>query len=109
MEPLKTTQQILIWLCMCPAEESSSVVKKAANTTISLIIFAINFGCTISGFMYFFVFRSTDLKGCLFAFMASSATLVVLYTMTSAYFMRYKIKQLFVKLSIICCGSKCLY
>lgn len=107
MKPLKITQQVLMWLCMCPAGESSSVVKKVAYTTISLIIFAINFGCTFSGFTYVVVYRSTDLKGCLFAFMASSATLVVLYTMTSAYYMRHGIKQLFEKLSVICRGSKC--
>lgn len=97
-----------MWLCMCPAEKSSSAVNKIAYTTISLIIFAINVGCTVSGYMYFIKFRSIDLKGCLFAFMASSATLVVLYTMMSAYQMRYKIKQLFEKLLIICCSSKCL-
>lgn len=95
-----------MWLCMVPAKESSSSVKKFAYKIIFLLILVINFGCTISGYMYFFVYISTDFKGCLFAFMASSATLVVIYTMISAYYMRFEIKQLFVKLSIICSGSK---
>lgn len=106
MKPLKTTQQVLIWLSMCPATEAPSAAKKVAYRTITLTIFAFNFGCAISGFTYVFMYKSIDLKGCLFAFMASSATLVVLYTMSSAYYMRYEIKQLFEKLSIICSDSK---
>ena len=106
MKPLKGIQQVLIWLSMCPSEKSLSLLMRISYTTIFLIIFLINFGCTISGFMYFIEFRSTDLKGCLFAFMASSATLVVLYTMMSTYHMRHKINQLFEKVFMICCNSK---
>lgn len=107
MRPLKTTKQVLMWLCMHPAEKSASAAKKFAYKTISLIIFAFNFGCTISGYMYVKEFKSIDFEGCLFAFMASSATLVVLYTMISAYHMRYEIKQIFEKLFLICGRSKC--
>lgn len=108
MKPLKTSQRILIWLCMCSAEKSTSVRKSVTYFTIFLIIFAINFGNTISGYMYFIKYMSTDLEGCLFAFMASSATLVVLYTMFSAYRLRHKINELFENLAIICANdSKC--
>lgn len=105
MKPLRSIQQVLMLLCMCPAEKSSSVAKKIAYTAVSLTIFAINLGCTFSGFTYVFMYRSIDLKGCLFAFMAASATLVVLYTMISVHHMRYKIEELFEGLAVICCGG----
>lgn len=102
MNTLRTTQRIFVWLSMCSAEKSASIGKRIACYTIALTIFAINFLNTISGYMYFIKFKSTDLKGCLFAFMASSATLVVLYTMINAFRLRHKTNELFKDLSIIC-------
>lgn len=105
MKLLETTKQLLVWLCMCPPDSSASKSRKLSYLTVSMAIFLINFGCTLSGFMY--VYKSTDVKGSLFAFMASSATLVVLYTMTSAYQLRFKINQLFENLSVICTSGRC--
>lgn len=108
MTPLKTIKNIIKWLSMYPGGKSSSAKKKLAYLITSLIIFVFNVGNTISGYMYFKKFRSIDFNGCLFAFMASTATVVVLYTMISGYRMRFKIKQIIDKLFLICCSSKCL-
>lgn len=106
MEPLTTTKLLLTWICMCSANESTSVKNKIAYIGTASIIFALNLFCLVSNTIFFIEFVATDLNGALFAFMTIYGNFAMLYTLTNAFRLRYKINGIFESLFVICDESK---
>lgn len=101
MRPLSTTKQILIWLCMYPAHESSSRWRKTAYCAFGLAIFCINLFTLFAHLAFFIKFVSSDVYGSFFAFMAMDAVTGMCYTMMIAFIMRHQIQNIFERLAKI--------
>lgn len=108
MEPLATNRQVLIWLYMCPADESASRWQKIAHT-ISAMFALLGLICVfIACTAFIWKYVSIDVGRCIFAIMflaaESTATYMALVGMVS---MRQKIGRIFDDLSTIYKDSKC--
>lgn len=101
MKPLATTHQMMTWLGMCTADESSTLMQKLgyiAHTSAILITSSISF---IASLAYCLKFSSIDFDGSVFGLMAAIAEFGLLYVLTSAIGMRHQIDNVFVSLSTI--------
>lgn len=106
MEPLKTNKLLLTWLSMCEADKLTNRNLRTAHVGAASMIFALNLFCLLSTSTFFIVFISVDLKGAFLAFMSMIGLLSNLYTLMNAFSLRYKIREIFEKLSEICCQSE---
>lgn len=107
MEPLVTTRQCLTWICMCPADESTSRWQKtkytlfAVTTEIGLMCI-----CTPAA-VYFLKYISIDLGRSVFAFMFVVATFTAFCMgLIGMISLPHKIGRIFENLSKIYKDSK---
>lgn len=106
--PLQTLQEAFRWMCICPPLESTSKRDKRAHIIFRrLIVYSYYFGVFIH-FAYISEYGSSDLAGCVFAFMAMLANASTAYTFTAIHLSRHKIQGIFEELSKIYDARKLL-
>lgn len=101
MRPLATTQLMMTWLSMCPADKSTSPWKKrfyVANTCTVFIANLIHFTASL---VFCVKHYSVDFGGAAFAVMATSGTFGLMYSLIAALQMREPIGAIFTGLSTI--------
>lgn len=109
MQPLVTVKRILIWLCMTPPEKSASKWKKTQYFVFAFaVIFSFVF-LLMAHVAYIAKFLTTNLPGCLFAFLGVCGFWGVLYIMISAFIMRQEMNNIFDHLAEIYEFSKCIF
>lgn len=101
MEPLATNRRVMMWFCMCPADESTSKKERMFHVAFIFIVATITLCALISSVVSVIVYMSTDFESSLYAVFqvaaeASAANLIIV-----AFFMRDRIKAIFTKLSDI--------
>lgn len=102
MEPLATTRQSLTWLCMCPADESSSRWQKIAYTAFTTIGVVVTGVGIVGGLTFCAKFVSIDLGKSMFAFLYVAAEFTVIYTaLVVLLLMRHKIGSILKALTTI--------
>lgn len=107
MEPLATNRQCLIWLCVCPADESASRWQRVAHTAFAFATLAgVIFGF-LSSSAFVWKFMSIDLGRTMYAFTFMSGEVAVIYmALAGMILMRHKIKTVFDNLATIYEDSK---
>lgn len=107
MEPIHSIKRILIWLCMCTADKSSSIWLKRAHFVFALITFILTFSGFAAHVAYMYEYLSVDLDGSMFAFLGligfTDASFIMIIIV---FFLRHKISILFDTLSEIYDASK---
>lgn len=101
MQPLTSIRQMMIGLNMCPAGESTSMIRKAAYlafTSSNLVCCVIFFTSSLT-FCVKFIYN--DFDGAIFALMFVIGTLGLIYISITCILMRNKIGEIFLKLSAI--------
>lgn len=96
MEPLVTNRRCLIWISVCPADESSNRWQKLAYVIFSLIILAmLLFGITASA-VFCWKFVSIDLGRSVFSFVVVAAEFTAIYlALVGMILLRHKIGAVF--------------
>lgn len=99
MKPLETIH-------ISPPNQSASVKMRVAYVGATSAIFALVFYSMASSFIVLIKFLTIDIKVAVFAFMAVSACVALLYSMINAFQARCKINKIFEKLSVMCSEGK---
>lgn len=101
MQPLKTVQQLFIWLRVCPAPEPISKIQTMVHTIFAVVVF----GSSVCGIVvhstYMLEYSSIYSKRSVFAFMGVIAYVCSVYIIVTEFFLRFQIKNIFEKLSNI--------
>lgn len=106
MEPLITNRWLLTWLCVYSAARTTSELKKIGHIVFAVtVVFGLMCG-TVSHFVYFLKFISTDLEGALVAFMGFTTFFALEYIMIVIYSERSQVTAIFEQLSHICENRK---
>lgn len=106
MKPLTTNHQVMIWLCMCPADESASKKKRMIYVAFTFIVIAITVLCLLSCIVFIVKYLATDLESCLYVVFQVFAQTSILNEILVGLFMRHQIGAIFTKLSRIYIASK---
>lgn len=102
---MQTNKLLLTWLSMCAADKFTSRTTRIVSGVVASTIFALDLFSLLSNII-FTIFAITDFKGGLFTFMTINGYALMLYTLMSAFSLRYKFDELFQKLTEICCESE---
>lgn len=106
MVPLITIKRIFTWLCMYPADESSSKWNKIAYILFVSAVVSVNLCCLVFYLIFFFGCLSIDLDAALFALSCVAAFCGVTYVCMTAIPKRHKIEAMFSTLETIYNDSK---
>lgn len=102
MKPLETTHRCLIWLCMCPPNETSSRCQKISYTVFGTIVLVAIISAFVSNVVFCMQFISIDLERSMFAVMFVAAQFGIIYMALVAIILkREKINTIFKDLTII--------
>lgn len=101
MQPLATTRQVMTWLSICPADESTNSWQKRAYKAHTWAVLIINFTAVSAGLTFCMEFFQTDFDSSTFAFMAAAGECGAIYFWIVAFQMRRQIDEIFKKLSTI--------
>lgn len=93
--PLATSQKVLTWLCVYPADRNTSFLKKCAYVALYFYVLIGNMSVLISSMVYFATYVSTDFELSLYAVFQIAAYTSSTYLMLLAYTLRYKITAVF--------------
>lgn len=107
MNLLSTTKSAMTWLCVYPANHSTSVWRKMAYKFFGGTLFVISFVGVAAHLAFILKFWSTDLEGSLFAFMSFIGNCGTVYTKLIAFPLQRRMHGIFVKLAEICDASMC--
>lgn len=106
MEPLVTNRQCLIWLCVCPADESARRWQKLAHATFATYVI-IGLVCTSAACLAFYwTYVSIDLGKSVYAFMLVFGQFTPIYAAVAGIFLQQKIGTIFDSLTTIYAASK---
>lgn len=106
MEPLPTSQKVMTWLCMCPADKSTSIKKLihyAGYTSVTVIM---SLGGLLAGIGYIVKFAKTDFGSSLYAVVQVAGYLALLNLIIFGLINRHRIASIFTELSNIYNSSK---
>lgn len=92
MNPIATSQRALVWLCVCPDDESSILIK-FARPVVPFILFSFFATGFMTSVAFFSKFVSVDLKEALYALLQIGGTVDGLYIMFVGYVSRKKINK----------------
>lgn len=106
MQPLATTLQMMMWLCMCPVDDTTTRRQHFAYVAHTLAILIICLIGITTGLAYCITFISIDFDGAVFGFMAAIAEFGIIYALIAAIKMRHEIEHIFTGLSSIYKSSK---
>lgn len=93
MMPWPTTRYFLTWLCVRPADNATSRLKKLFYKVVTLLIFANFFFNFVSSVMFFEKYVQTNLLEALHALLQITGFFSFLYLFISTYFLRFKINK----------------
>lgn len=102
-----TVQRVLVWLLMCPSDETLNKWNKIAHLIFSLAIFLSNFWCVMVHLVYFMKFSTIDLEKSLYAAMYSIFISGIVFITIFMIAFRQKISNLLKTLSNMYHSSKC--
>lgn len=106
MEPLITNHRVSIWLCICPADENTSKLKKILHRMFSGFC-VISMICTfIASLIFALKNTSAKIEESLFAMLQIVTISAMIYMLVVASILRRKIANIFKSLSDICRASK---
>lgn len=91
MKPLASSQRVLTWLCVLPAEEKTRKLEKRSYVALLLALIASDVTVAISSFMYILDFKSHSLQDLSIAFQEVLAAIPVANTIIMAFIFRHKI------------------
>lgn len=100
MQPLVTTQQVLTWVCLLPADDSLNNWNKRAYVIVFLIIIGSLVGGSLGGLIFVWTNKSIDLKRSLYELTIVILYVDLLYTFL-VLFLGYKTQAMFEQLSNI--------
>lgn len=103
MKPFFTTQRVLVWFVVCPADKNSNRWKKIAYHIFTLVTF---FSILFAYFAYFVKFKSIHLDTSLYAVLMSIFVSGLIFLSMVMFAYRHKISNLMNKLSDIYNSSK---
>ena len=106
VKPLAIDQQILTWLCVLPANENTSKLKKLTEIALVLALIAADVTVFASSLMYAVKFVSIDFQGFSIALDTVIATIPMVNSIAVAFLYRHKIPSIFERLSEI--YEKCM-
>lgn len=101
MEPLVTTKQMLIWLCVYPSPKTTRKSEKIAHILCAIVVFLGNFFGTVTHVMYLVKLGSIDVKGRVFSFMGIVGFISMVFIMITVFLHRHQIRTILEQLSTI--------
>lgn len=101
MEPFPTTKWVMTWTCMYPPSEPSSIWQKIAYKVSGVILFGVNVFAVAVCAAFIWKFITINLAEALFTFVGIVAFIASFYCMLIAYFLRHRVRNIFVQLSTI--------
>lgn len=106
MKPLVTNRRVLTWLCVYPADATTSKLKQLAYILFSLIVFAGILSSLMASIAFFWKYVLVDLEVALYAVSQIAAAASILYAIVMTLFSRQGITNIFQKLTKIYETSK---
>lgn len=106
MRPLATTQLMMTWHSMCPADELTTPRQKVEHIAYTLAVLIVNVMCFVTSLAYCVKFFSIDFGGAAFSLMNAIGELGVIYFWVIAIRKRQQIGDIFTSLSAIYKGRK---
>lgn len=106
MEPLPTSRRVLTWLCIYPANETTSAQKKLVFAAYSLLVILALVAADVSSWMFYLKFVSVDLETSLMADFQIFGFAMELYIFPVMLLSRLKVKSTFESLAEIYDASK---
>lgn len=106
MKPLEFQQQIFTWIYLCSPDEVTSVWKKIIYFILFVIVFLGNFTSGAGALAFIIKYVSVDLENSLYAVFQLCAVGSVSYIFIAAFFLRYRINDIFKQLTEIYDTSK---
>lgn len=101
MDPLKTTKQVLTWLCVYPTDQFTSEWKKMGFVIFSLVCFVLNLNGLAASAAYFLTYVSDDLESALYALFQTDSLTAIAFTHILILLSRREIVAIFENLSKI--------
>lgn len=101
MTPLKANQRVLMWLCVCPVDETTTIWKKSACVALATLTIIAMISYDLGSLFYFFKFVSADLEKSLYALGQFTPTFSVLYSFLIMLYSKDKLNLIFANLSAI--------
>lgn len=106
MKPLKTSQQVMTWLCMCSADESISKMKRIFYAGFTLIVLSLAFLGLLTSIGFLVKYASDDLENALYAIFQVGAYAAMLNSIIVGLINRHRIATIFIELSKLYSASK---
>lgn len=98
---LQTTKQIMILLCMLPAEASTKATEKISNIAVTLSMFSVLVFSSVSFSIFIWKNIRIDFEAALVAVLQNNFILSGIYVFVSVFFLREKLYVIFEKLTTI--------
>lgn len=98
MKPLASNRQLLIWLCLHPADATVNTINKMA---FSALCFALAVSICVASLVYTKQFWSIDLNSALYAFCQFVGFSGLVYVVIAAFVLQHEIAIIFIDLSEI--------
>lgn len=95
MRPLKTSQRVLTWLCLYPADSTISIAMKTIYIIFAVFTFSTSLIICISALMCFWKFVKIDSNLALYSTITAIACFTVVYAYIVMFFSRKKIQLTF--------------
>lgn len=108
IRPLATSQKVLTWLCVYPADKNTSFLKRCAYVALYFYVLIGNMSVLISSIVFFVTYVSTDFELSLYAVFQMAAYTSSTYLMLLAYTLRNQITSVFDGLARIYEASECI-
>lgn len=106
IEPLATNQRVMTWLCMRPADESTSKQSIAMHIAFIITVCTFEFCCLMSSGVFFVKFVRTEFEASLYGFFQVAGHTPTFVAIIVALAYRQRIAAIFTKLSEIYTARK---
>lgn len=106
MKPLVTNRLVMMWLSMCPVDESTSAKKRKIYIAFTFIVTTITSCSLTSSILSVLFYLSIDFETSVYAVFQVAAEAAVLNLMIISLFKRHDIASIFTKLSEIYDASR---
>lgn len=101
MKPLQTNREVLVWLGTCSPFEVSTQNKRLSQIIFALVNILTNALFVLASGSFFMKFAAIDLEESLYAVFQIFAALPVQNTVIAWFFLKQRVKALFMDLSKI--------
>lgn len=101
MQPLAATREIMIWLSMCPPDETSNATQRKRHTACTWAVLIINLIDFFASLTFCLDFIRSDFDSSTFAFCCAVGEFGLIYFFITAIRMRLQIDEIFNGLSTI--------